>query len=167
MGHSLGAHAAGHTGKAVTLGVLPVIVALDPAGPLFSLDDPLNRVHHTDAAYVTCLISDTRFLGFEHPVGHANFYFNWGSDQPGCEGEIGGVCSHAIVAAFMVESINPVHIFGAIRCSGLNDIRTRNCVISGPSSRMGGEPVHHANSPAGTVYFLETNPTSPFSQGPR
>jgi len=167
LGHSLGAHAAGHTGKAVTRGILPVIVALDPAGPLFTLANPATRVHWTDAAYVTNLISDTRFLGFEHPVGHANFYFNWGSDQPGCEGEIGGVCSHAMPQWFMVESINPANIFGAIRCTGLEDIRNRNCAISGPSSRMGGEPVHNNGSPPGTVYFLATNPTSPFNQGPR
>lgn len=77
MGHSLGAHAAGHTGKEVTRGQLPVIVALDPAGPLFALDDPANRVHHTDAAYVINLISDTRFLGFEHPVGQYLLYYRF------------------------------------------------------------------------------------------
>lgn len=40
---------------------------------------------------------------------------------------------------FYVESINPANIFGAIRCRDLNDIRTRNCVVSGESRRLGGE----------------------------
>lgn len=33
LGHSLGAHCAGHAGKRVTRGTIPVIVGLDPAGP--------------------------------------------------------------------------------------------------------------------------------------
>lgn len=97
----------------------------------------------------------------------ATFYPNWGSRQPGCEGEVGGACSHIIAAAFMVESINPARNFGAIRCQNFDAIRNRNCVASGPSRNMGGEPVLDGTSPPGAVYFLETNPTSPFSQGPR
>lgn len=50
------------------------VVGLDPAGPLFSLDDPSNRFDHTDATYVESIITDGGRLGFEHPVGHANFY---------------------------------------------------------------------------------------------
>lgn len=45
-----------------------------PAGPLFSLDDPANRVDHTDATYVESIVTDAGRLGFEHPIGHANFY---------------------------------------------------------------------------------------------
>lgn len=123
IGHSLGAHAAGHAGKAVTRGRLPVIVALDPAGPLFALADPLNRVDFTDANHVEVLATDIVFLGFEQPIGHATFYPNWGTTQPGCEGETAGSCSHIIAAHFMVESINPARIFGAIRCRDFNDIR--------------------------------------------
>lgn len=68
----------------------------------------------------------------------------------------------------MTESINPNHIFGAIRCRDFNDIRNRNCVVNGPSRRMGGEPVLiDGTSPPGSVYFLTTNPTSPHNQGPR
>lgn len=67
----------------------------------------------------------------------------------------------------MVESINPARVFGATRCRDFNDIRTSNCVVSGPSRRMGGEPVVDGVSPPGSVYFLETNPSAPHSQGPR
>lgn len=75
LGHSLGAHAAGHTGKAVTNGRLPVIVAIDPAGPLFALANPHDRVDFTDADHVEVLATDTLFLGFEQPIGHGNFSF--------------------------------------------------------------------------------------------
>ncbi len=67
----------------------------------------------------------------------------------------------------MVESINPVNIFGAIRCRGLDDIRDRNCVVSGTSRRLGGEPVQDGPGIVGSVYFLTTNAASPFAQGPR
>jgi len=166
LGHSLGAHAAGHAGKQVTRGQIAVIVGLDPAGPLFSINSN-DRLAVTDAAHVEMMATDTEFLGFELPLGHANFYCNWGSRQPGCEGEIAGICSHQIVADFMIASINPVNIFGAIRCRNFDDIRTRNCVVAGASRRMGGEPVVDGTSPPETCYFLTTNPTHPFAQGPR
>ncbi|XP_037036484.1 phospholipase A1 member A-like isoform X2 [Bradysia coprophila] len=166
LGHSLGAHCAGHAGKQVTRGRIAVIVGLDPAGPLFSIDSN-DRLDHTDANHVEMMATDTEFLGFLRPLGHANFYANWGSRQPGCEGEIAGICSHQIVAHFMVNSINPANVFGAIRCRDFNDIVTRNCVVSGPSRRMAGEPVVDGISAPGSIFFLTTNPTAPFAQGPR
>ncbi len=97
-GHSLGAHVAGFAGKRVrqlTGSLVHAVVALyemsfsftkqklifisiypysDPAGPLFSSDDPTNRFDHTDATYVESIVTDGGRLGFEHPVAHANFY---------------------------------------------------------------------------------------------
>ncbi|XP_037024546.1 lipase member H-like [Bradysia coprophila] len=167
LGHSLGAQVAGAAGKRTTRGRVEFIVGNDPAGPLFSLDDPANRLHHTDANYVEAIITDGGRLGFQHPVAHSNFYPNWGTAQPGCGPDITGQCGHDRASAFMVESINPVHIFGAIRCRGLDDIRERNCVVSGPSRRLGGEPIQDGPATAGSVYFLTTNAASPFAHGPR
>lgn len=67
----------------------------------------------------------------------------------------------------MAESINPLNIFGAIRCRGLDDIRDRNCVVSGTSRRLGGEPLQDGAGIVGSVYFLTTNGQSPFAHGPR
>lgn len=78
----LGAHIAGAAGKRTNQQV-QAVVALDPAGPLFSVDDPANRVHSTDAQYVESIVTDGGRLGFEHPVADANFYPNWGTSQPG------------------------------------------------------------------------------------
>lgn len=92
----------GHAGKRTTRGRIRGIAALDPAGPLFSLDNPAERLHSTgkktlndfsdfckisiylhyftDADHVESLVTDAGRLGFEHPIGHANFYPNWGKE---------------------------------------------------------------------------------------
>jgi len=168
IGHSLGAQVAGAAGKRTTRGLVQSVVGLDPAGPLFNLDDPLNRLNHTDANYVECIVTDGGRLGFIHPVGHANFYPNGGTgSQPGCGIDLTGQCSHDRASAFMVESINPQQIFDAIRCRGLDDIREGECVVSGTNRRLGGEPVQDGPAIVGSVYFLTTNAASPFAQGPR
>jgi len=163
IGHSLGGHIAGLTGKRVRRGRLASVVAMDPAGPLFSINSPNDRVHHTDATYVEVIYTDQGGLGFDEPLGHANFYPNFGSNQPGCST---GLCSHNIVEDFFEASINPANIFGARQCNSFNAIRFRTCITSGPSRRMGGEPVMDGTSAPNTVFVLHTNARSPFAQGP-
>lgn len=91
-----------------------------------------------------------------------------GTSQPGCEGmDVGGFCSHMLANDFYVESINPANVFGATRCRDFDDIRTRNCVSSGQSRRLGGEPVFDGPSVPGSVFFLATHAARPFAQGPR
>lgn len=51
VGHSLGAHVAGVAGKH-TNGSLDYIVGLDPAGPLFFIDNIDNRLCESDAHFV-------------------------------------------------------------------------------------------------------------------
>lgn len=74
----MGGHIAGLTGKRVSRGRLQSVVAMDPAGPLFSMRSPTERVAHTDAVYVESIYTDQGGLGFDEPLGHANFYPNWG-----------------------------------------------------------------------------------------
>lgn len=141
---------------------------MDPAISFFSIDDPQNRLHYTDALYVEAIFTDFGQSGFELPLGHANFYPNWGTaSQPGCTIDINGLCSHVIVTEFYAESINPANIFGATRCRDFNDILTRNCINSGASRRLGGEPVNDGASVPNSVFFLSTNAARPFAQGPR
>lgn len=68
----------GAVGKRVTRGRIANIVALDPAGPLFTIDRPEERLHFTDADYVEVQFTDIGRLGFSQPIGHANFYPNYG-----------------------------------------------------------------------------------------
>jgi len=166
IGHSLGAHIVGAAGKR-TGQPIHAVVGLDPAGPLFSLDSPADRLHHTDATYVESIVTDGGRLGFEHPIAHGNFYPNWGTSQPGCGIDLTGNCGHGLVNNFFAASVEGHH-FGATRCSGLQAIRDRNCVQTGASGRLGGEPVHNSGTlPAGTVFWLPTTGTHPFAQGPR
>lgn len=202
----MGAHAAGHAGKALN-GRLPVIVALGKQFlPVIVIVTCITLIiiHQTqlDPYFLSQILVTVltlqmpitlKFLPQTHCfwdlnsqldtvirvtsitiktvigilVSVATFYPNGGNRQPGCEGEVGGVCSHAIAAQFMAESIHPQRTFGAIRCQNFEAMRNNSCISSGPSRQMGGEPVVDGTSPPGSVYFLQTNPTSPFSQGPR
>lgn len=162
IGFSLGAHVAGFAGKRVTRGRLASIIALDPAFPLFNINNPENRVAATDAIYVESVHTDGGRLGFHEPIGLASFYPNGGRGQTGCGNDPVGACSHNRAFEFYVESINSPNAFFATRCAGFNSIVTNSCPSTGPSMAMGGEPV--ANGANG-VYFLETNGQRPFGQG--
>jgi len=164
-GHSLGAHVAGAAGKRTARGTVQCVVSLDPAGPLFTVADSANRVHHTDAVHVENIVTDAGNLGFSNLIGHANFYPNWGVSQPGCAGS---TCSHSRVNDFFQHSINHANNFGATRCAAFANIAARNCVNGGASRRMGGHTLPiTGTSPALAVFFLTTGATAPFAHGPR
>lgn len=78
-GHSLGAHIAGLTGKRVNQGRIQTIFALDPAGPLFSLNAPNERFAAGDAVYTEGIRTNAGGMGFAEPLAHADFYPNWGT----------------------------------------------------------------------------------------
>lgn len=88
IGHSLGAHACGITGKNVKSGKVAAIVGLDPALPLFQLNHREHRLHYTDAKYVQIIHTSGGFLGVKNPIGHADFYPNFGCVQPACKSSI-------------------------------------------------------------------------------
>ena len=158
VGHSLGGHAAGITGKRLTRGVAEAVFALDPAGPLFSLNSPDTRVAPNDAEYVEVIHTNGGVLGFLEPIGLADFFPNWGSAQPGCGDDVGGGCAHNRVVNLFAESINSN--FNAQRCASFDEIQNRVCTGRG-SGRMGGDTGNFGNS---GIYFMETNSAYPFSR---
>jgi pancreatic triacylglycerol lipase len=161
LGHSLGAHAAGHAGKQ-TQGRINTIFGSDPAGPLFNLDSS-DRLESTDAQYVESIITNGGTLGFLEPHAQANFYPNGGSSQPGCGADIGGGCAHERTNLFIAESIGTtVSGFNAVQCASFAEITSGTCTPSGPNMAMAGEPSNHGRGANG-VYFLETNAESPFA----
>lgn len=83
VGHSLGGHVAGFTGKMVTRGRINAIFATDPAGPLFASGSPQDRLDFNDAVYTEAIHTNAGNLGFDQPITMASFYPNWGSSQPG------------------------------------------------------------------------------------
>ncbi|XP_052863517.1 lipase member I-like [Anopheles cruzii] len=167
IGHSLGAHAAGIAGKEVTSGQIHTIFALDPALPLFSIHAPANRINHRDAMYVEVIHTNAGLLGFQHPIGTADFYPNGGSHQPGCGLNIAGLCSHSRAWELFVETLmQPEAKLLASKVESLTDVK-------GPTIaevfrldqtiervKMGGEPSSAGNAEG--LYHITTRDSSPF-----
>lgn len=76
IGHSLGAHIAGLTGKKFTTnGRIGAIVGLDPAAVLFNVNETEYRLAKTDANYVQVIHTDIEgggllAYGIGQPLGH-------------------------------------------------------------------------------------------------
>ncbi|CAG0897057.1 unnamed protein product [Darwinula stevensoni] len=92
VGLSMGAHLASYIGSALKdmgQGKLGRITGLDPAGPHFEHTDPLVRLDPEDALFVDVIHTDTAplsvfGLGMTQPLGHQDFYPNFGPRIPGC-----------------------------------------------------------------------------------
>lgn len=84
IGHSLGAHVCGVAAKHFKHGKPAAIIGLDPAFPLFRLLELSHRLHFDDAKYVEIIHTNGGYLGIRHPIGHADFYPNFGCKQPSC-----------------------------------------------------------------------------------
>lgn len=72
IGHSLGSHISGFTGKTFTSLTghrVGRITALDPAGPCFSHVDPELRLQSSDAAFVDVIHTDAGVYGLKDSVG--------------------------------------------------------------------------------------------------
>lgn len=84
VGHSLGCHIAGLAGRQLIFGMIGVIIALDPAGVLYPLNQIQNRISKFDAIYVQVIHTDGNHFSILEPLGHADFYPNGGKHMPGC-----------------------------------------------------------------------------------
>jgi len=162
IGHSLGGHTAGLTGKNVARGRLHTIVALDPALPLFSIDRPDERVAPTDANYVEVIHTNAGLLGFDLPIGMSDYYPNFGSQQPGCGVDLSGNCAHGRAYEFFAESVTTSVGFWGTLCASYTEITQGRCTSSGARQLMGGEP---STRTARGNYWMETNAASPFARG--
>jgi hypothetical protein len=89
-------------GKGVRRGRVQNIFGLDPAGPLFSVRNPAGRLDAADAVYVECIHTNGPTIalvgaGIGAPIGHADFFPNGGTSQPGC---LTNTCSHGRAVDF-------------------------------------------------------------------
>ncbi|CAB3360980.1 Hypothetical predicted protein [Cloeon dipterum] len=160
IGHSLGAHVCGFSGKASSTGTLGRVTGMDPALPLFSYDDPSTRLASTDASYVDVIHTCAGWLGFERPLGHADFYPNGGSFvQPGCGEDLTGSCSHARSHDFFLESITS-NQFVAKECDTWDNFLSGAC--AGASEAIMGNP---SNTNSRGTFYLATSGSSPFALG--
>lgn len=161
IGFSLGAHVVGMTGKQIRSGLVNSIIGLDPAGPLFSVNSPAERLASGDAQYVEAIHTNGGLIGagIGAVIADADFFPNGGNNQPGCANSS---CSHTRAVSLFIESIVD-NRFRARRCATENDAANGNCNLD-PSAFMGGEPSNHANQLRG-IFHLTTNSNSPFAQG--
>ncbi|XP_058839272.1 lipase member H-A-like [Topomyia yanbarensis] len=161
-GSSLGAHCAGNAGKFQN-GAINTIIGMDPAGPLFSLGQP-DILSATDGHYVEAIYTNSGVLGFDLPLGDANFYPNGGRTQPGCGIDITNNCAHTRAHQYFAESIGSPLGFVGQHCASHEEILTGVCTQSGPPALMGGEPSNFGRDVRG-YYHLTTNGQPPFAMG--
>ncbi|XP_058467034.1 pancreatic triacylglycerol lipase-like [Malaya genurostris] len=162
IGFSLGAHVAGNAGKGQQ-GKINTVIALDPAGPLFSAGQD-SAVSPTDGQYVETIMTNAGVNGINTALGQANFYPNWGRSQPGCGTDIGGSCAHNRAPMFYAESISSSTAFTSVRCASHDELLEGQCTPSGDGANMGGQPSNFGRGVNG-VFHLSTNEEAPFALG--
>ncbi|CAG9864188.1 unnamed protein product [Phyllotreta striolata] len=108
VGHSLGAHLAGFTGRRLRVfygKIIKRITGLDPAGPLFNI----AHLHRNDADFVDSIHTDANIFGIQQAIGHVDFYPNGGvSPQPACQHDTlltVDSCSHSESWNYYAKSI--------------------------------------------------------------
>lgn len=122
------------------------------------MNAPNERFDVNDAVYTEGIRTDIGGSGFSEPTAQADFYPNWGVNQPGCTT---GSCSHSRAHALFAESITSNRFVGR-RCANFAQITSRNCPTGqGANGIMGGNAVKTLTG----VFFLETNGASPFARG--
>lgn len=109
---------------------------MDPAGPLFAMNEPNNRFAAGDAVYTEGLRTNAGGMGFAEPLAHADFYPNWGTAQPGCGVDTSGQCAHSRAHALFAESITSNRFVGR-RCASYAQITSRNCPTGQGTGIMG------------------------------
>lgn len=177
IGHSLGAHTAGLTGRYLTSGTVARITGLDPAGPFFYHQPSDRRIDPSDAAFVDIVHTNSGSIiegcnGLFEPVGHVDFYPNGGMHQPGCFAThdsdwsiLFGECSHARATELWVESIAAFSAnqkFTSWPCSDWDTFFTGNCTTCGEGCLDMG---FHVEQGLTGSYFLRTNPVAPYALG--
>ncbi|XP_012062618.1 PREDICTED: pancreatic lipase-related protein 2-like [Atta cephalotes] len=165
VGHSLGAHVAGHIGNYMSK-KLGRITGLDPAGPAFEtpyLKDKEERLDAADANFVDVIHTCAGSLGFLRPIGHADFYPNGGTfKQPGCPVFSSQTCSHGRSHQFFTESIVHPDGFVAMKCSNWMDFQLGKCGDNNFSTAVMGEFI---NPNVQGIFYLQTNAQPPFGKG--
>ena len=154
----MGAHIAGFTGKNVKNEKIGTIVGLDPAGPLFDINNPQTRLSANDGVYVIALHTSHPY-GIRKSLANADFFFNSGEKQPGCLG--GGwvdACSHLRAVDYYTESLMNPETFWGVRCSSESQALNGQCVDK-PNAFL-GDPKF-----AKGIFNIKTNSASPYGIG--
>lgn len=164
IGFSLGAHICGLVGKQFTDKMLKKIIGIDPAGPLFDVNQSDNRLSPESATYTECIHTGYAF-GIREPICHADFYFNGGANQPGCAVALifdSVLCSHSRAVEIFIESLMSPDSFYGNRCESLTSALNKNCNEQ-PGAYL-NNPSNEAEKLSG-IFHVRTNAASPYGQG--
>ncbi|XP_017470529.1 PREDICTED: phospholipase A1-like, partial [Rhagoletis zephyria] len=161
IGHSLGAHISGFTGKNVQNGRISQITGLDPALPMFSYDDSSSRLNQNDADYVESIQTNGGLLGFLKPIGKSAFYPNGGKSQPGCRLDIVGSCAHGRSWMYYAEAVANNN-FASVKCEDYEAAVAKSCGSTYSSVRMAA-PSNFVN--AFGEFYVPVNNQSPYGKG--
>jgi pimeloyl-ACP methyl ester carboxylesterase len=155
IGFSLGAHIAGLAGAKVLNGKLGKVVGLDPAGPLFDVNESNNRLSIDSAQYTECLHTGYH-LGIKEPICQVDVYFNSGAKQPGCYTSFGlssTLCSHIKAIDFYTEATSNPKAFYGQQCPDLNSALSMNC--KGEPGVFVGDPENGVKRPSGIFHVIK------------
>lgn len=114
---------------------------MDATLPYFPAEDPANRLGPDAADFVDVYHTAAGVRGQVLPCGTIDFYFNEGSDQPGCE-ELDvnennpHICSHYRSPDFYTESINSKTGFYGSKCVFKNKLPLADCLPT--FTKLGG-----------------------------
>ncbi|KYN16118.1 Pancreatic lipase-related protein 1 [Trachymyrmex cornetzi] len=161
IGHSLGAHVVGIAAYNASTDI-GYAVGLDPALPGFWSSGSGSRISKDDANYVEIIHTNSGLLGYSAPIGDIDFYPNGGQKQVGCGMDLGGSCSHARSYQYFAESITSHVGFLARSCDSFSKFKSGLCNDT-HASMMGG---HKSLFRPSGIYYLMTNPSSPFAIEP-
>ena len=130
VGHSLGGHVCGFTGKTKKL---DGIIAIDPAGPIFQDNSEEKRLNKDDAKFVQALHIDAGEFGIDERVADEDIYINSGKNQPFCPGILAEAgCSHVAFSLWFLPKVwgNKENICKAkMKCSNDFDAMVSRNVI--------------------------------------
>lgn len=153
----------GMAGKSVN-GQVRKVIGLDPAGPLFDVNDPDNRLSLESAKYTECI--HTGFpLGIQDPICHVDFYVNKGTRQPGCVTVFGTnniICSHYRAVEIATEVMTNPKAFYGYRCEDKDAALFGNCKTK--SGAFINDRKNEEENLKG-IFNVETNDEMPFGRG--
>ncbi|XP_064539234.1 pancreatic triacylglycerol lipase [Drosophila montana] len=163
IGFSLGGQVAGQTSNYLKRKPKR-ITGLDPAKPLFILSSESRRLDANDAEFVDVIHTDTLGRGMMRPMGHVDFYPNFGPLQPGCLEENPndpGSCNHERAPRFYAESINSTLGFWGRQCSSWLIHLFGLCSTRAAQTLMG----YHVSENMTGNYFLRAGSAPPYAMG--
>ncbi|XP_035710866.1 pancreatic lipase-related protein 2-like [Folsomia candida] len=178
IGHSLGGHTAGITGKKFfekyKLEKISRIDAIDPAGPNFDHSPSEFQLTEFNGDFVQVMHCNTGLLGSKMNRGHADFYPNGGDNLPGCEPPNGTrrrrsltsnaekhICNHLRCIDLYIEMLQEEQV--GCKCASWKKFLDNqcDCATSTDKPRMG----YFCPETAKGTYYLNVTMNSKFDYG--